>query len=326
MRRGWRWMIAAVSAALLGLLLIFAQMDSRERQAANEVAARQVADWSNDGCRQCHEAVWDEWQASRHAGTWTNPQVRAAFQHFGHDRQCESCHAAEPILFRPPDAAPRLRPASRDSGVDCLVCHLRRDGTVAAARTVVDAPCRPVSSAELVSSQFCGACHTAIYRDWQESRFREENKTCQACHMPADDARPGGRGHLCTGGYDESLVRSGVRMQFHQQADELIVEVTNHATGHNFPGERHNRVLMLQIVQHNADGETLDIQQRTIKGITPFRGESSAEQIRAGETYTDRVEVVAGAATARVELLLKHFPWEREEQALVVHEAELRVQ
>jgi hypothetical protein len=98
-------------------------------------------------------------------------------------------------------------------------------------------------------------------------------------------------------------------MQCRQEDGELVVTVTNHATGHNFPGERHNRVLLLQLTQRAADGRVVVVQQDRIKDITPLRGESSADQIRADQTYESRFTPVEGAVGGEVELLYKRFPW-----------------
>ena len=66
--------------------------------------------------------------------------------------------------------------------------------------------------------------------------------------------------------------------------------------------------------------------ERIIKDITPFRGESSAEQIRAGESSTLQFAIVQGAHLADVRLIYKRFPWIRDEEALVVHREEVPIE
>jgi hypothetical protein len=139
------------------------------------------------------------------------------------------------------------------------------------------------------------------------------------------EGRPGGRSHLCLGGHDEALVRSAATMECTLDGDQLIVRVKNDGAGHNFPGERHNRVLLLQVMEHTSTGEIALAQQKKIKDITPFRGESSAEQIRSGDTFEASFPVVDGAATAKVQLLYKLFPWHPDRDALVVHEQEIEL-
>lgn len=275
-------------------------------------------------CRRCHEAVRREWENSAHARSWTNPQVQGAFQHFGHDRNCESCHAPQPLFTMPAQSPVLLRAEHRETGVDCLTCHLLPDNRgVAARRTLGEsqAPCRPQATPSLTDSSACAACHVAIYKDWTESRYAGEKKTCQVCHMRSE---PGsGVSHICLGGHDDATVRSGAKLACRQEGAELVVAVTNHATGHNFPGERHNRILLVQVIERLPSGEIALARQQLIKGITPFRGESSAEQIRAGDTFEARFPVVDPPVAAEVRLLYKRFPWHPDREALVVHETSL---
>jgi hypothetical protein len=285
-------------------------------------AASPAARLRSAACRQCHAAVWQEWHDSLHAQAFVHPYVQAAFQHFGHDRQCQSCHAAEPVLADL--AAPvALRDADRESGVDCLVCHALADGRIAARRTNSAAPCRPVASETLVASLHCGRCHRAIHDDWQASRLAGTQENCQHCHMPPTDARPGGRSHRCLGGHDEALVRSAAEFTARWEGDQIFVSVLNRRAGHNFPGERHNRILLVQVIERSADGEIARAEQRLIKGITPFRGESSSEQIRFEERFEAAFPAPAPANQATVQLLYKLFPWYADRDALVVAQREL---
>ena len=278
---------------------------------------------TNEQCAACHQQAWKDWQASYHAKAWTDPNVQASFQHFGFDRKCESCHAPEPVLVTGLDKLPVLRKTDQASGVNCLSCHALPDGQVAAARTVADAPCRPVESKLLLSSQSCASCHVAIYEDWLASRYAKEGKSCQSCHMPVPETASTQRSHLCLGGHDEKLVKSGVKMECKQEKQELVVQVTNTATGHNFPGERHNRLLLVQVIQRQTSGKITLAKQVLIKGITPFRGESSAERIRPDETFETRFPVVDGPVDVEVQLLYKLFPWQTDRDALVVHETKM---
>ena len=277
---------------------------------------------SNVDCRRCHEEVWQQWEASYHSRAWSDDAVQATFQHFGFDRQCQSCHAPEPIFVAGLTTPVALRQTDVQSGVNCLSCHALPGGeSVAATRTVSDAPCKPVAVPELSQSQACSGCHVAIYKDWAGSRYEREGKTCQSCHMPAGEG--GVRSHQCLGSHDETLVRSGARMECRIEEDSLVVEVTNHATGHNYPGERHNRMLYVQVLETTADGEIALARQELIKGITPFRGETSAEKIKIDETFTARFSIVKPATLADVQLIYRPFPWYTDRQSLIVHRQEV---
>lgn len=275
-------------------------------------------------CRACHAAVWEEWEQSYHARAWTDPNVQAAFRHFGYDRKCLSCHASEPVLAIGL-APPVLREANLDSGVDCLTCHALPDRSgVAARRTLPEAPCRPIAQPLLTASEHCSTCHVAIYKDWHASRYRQAGQSCQDCHMPPVASRQGGRSHLCLGGHDPPTVRGGAKMTCQVQGQELVVVVVNHATGHNFPGERHNRTLFVQVIQRRDHQITL-ARQELIKGITPFRGESSAEKLQVDQVFEVRFPVVDPPVIAEVQLLYKPFPWYPDRDALIVHSQELLI-
>ena len=281
---------------------------------------------TNSDCRGCHPAVWEEWTGSLHAASWTSADVQAAFDHFGHDRKCESCHAPIPVFVSGLDQPIEFRATRREEGVGCLSCHLLPDGSVAARTSNPNAPCRPVATPALSKSVQCGGCHTAIYDDWQQSDYVAAGKTCQTCHMPRQEARQGGFSHVCLGGHDAATVRSAATLSCEVQANELVVTVTNRGAGHNFPGERHNRVLLVEVIETSADNEIVLGEQQVIKQITPFRGESSAEEIRAGESSILRFAIVEGAQVANVRLLYKRFPWIRDDGALVVHRQEVPIE
>lgn len=299
----------------VGLVLVWWRAPSRSNQEAGSVQNLP----SNESCRHCHERAWDEWSNSRHAQTWRSPEVQAAFQHFGHDRKCRSCHAPVPVFQTGLGQEVAFRSEDRDSGVNCLSCHARADGSVAATRDVPNAPCRPIQTPELTSSRACGVCHDAIHKDWQATEWPSRGKNCQSCHM-RDSTDPARTTHACIGGYNIELVRSAVSMRVARRGDELEVELKNHGAGHNLPGERHNRLLIVDVLVTTADGQIALASQDVVKGVTPFRGESSAERLQYGQTYHSRFPLEPSAARARVRLLYKRFPWFADRQAEVLHE------
>ncbi len=299
----------AAAAIFVGLLLA-------GRHGENPRAA-QPTRLANQDCLRCHAQVWKEWSGSRHAEAWRSEVVQASFRHFGFDRKCESCHAPEPLLAAGIMSDPVLRSVGRESGVDCTSCHALADARVAASRDLPEAPCRPRREPLLADSQACGVCHAAIYRDWQSTRYAAEGKTCQGCHMRTASGKIT---HACTGSRDTALLRSGVRMRARLERDSLWVAVTNHRTGHNYPGERHHRVLLVEVMQYDAAGELVAGEQAQIKGVTPFRGESSAERIRSGQTWRRQFVLAPEASRARVRLLYKLFPWLPDREAFAVAE------
>jgi len=92
------------------------------------------------------------------------------------------------------------------------------------------------------------------------------------------------------------------------------------------------------VVEQKPTGEIVLAQQAEIKKVTPFRGESSADMIRAGETFEARFPAVEpplpfGDAfpcltdgRAVVRLLYKTFPWLTDREALVVDRVEVKLE
>lgn len=316
-----KFLILVGSLGLAGILVLPRLWPGGESQrTGGEPATPTLA---NADCRACHERVWQEWSSSPHASSWVSDDVQGAFRHFGHDRQCESCHAPQPVLVTGLDVPVVLRSADRETGVNCLSCHALPDGRVAARHTLPNAPCQPVETPELATSGHCAGCHTAIYRDWEASPYNAEGRGCHDCHLPPVEGRPSGRSHVCTSSRDPQAIRSGAEMVCQQEGQELVVTVRNQATGHNYPGERHNRILLLQVIERRSDDTVALAEQRIIKAITPLRGESSADQIRPREAFAARFAVVQPAVTADVRLLYKTFPWLADRDALVVHQTRL---
>jgi len=313
------FLICLLAAGLIGL-------GRWQRSHRKDAADTDEALLAERSCRECHAAVWREWEASFHSRAWSDPNVQAAFQHFGNDRQCQSCHAPLPVLVAGVEAPAELRREEPASGVNCLSCHATAGGGVAARRTIADAPCRPVERAELTDGRLCGVCHQSIHEDWRQSRYAAEGQTCQSCHMPDEPGRDGGRSHLCLGGHDPDSVRRGAAIECRREAEELVVSVRNHATGHNYPGERHHRLLQVQVIERDAAGQITLARQMLIKGITPFRGESLDDKIRPDETVEVRFPVVEASVAADVRLLYKLFPWHSDREALVVHQVELQLE
>ena len=77
-------------------------------------------------CLPCHAAVVDEWKASMHAASFTDPQVRAPDQSDDFRKQeCLPCHVSAPIFEHGIETNSRAlaRTERRSDGIDCLSCH-----------------------------------------------------------------------------------------------------------------------------------------------------------------------------------------------------------
>ena len=135
-------------------------------------------------CQKCHQEIFDEWQSSAHAHSFTNPRYRDATDGYEF-LPCISCHAPQPGLS---DDRPGPRDMEQSEGVTCVVCHLE-EGQLAG-------PLDPwlwefvlphkvtVDPERYTSSRFCGRCHEGTFAEWQAAEIDGEKYSCQVCHMP----------------------------------------------------------------------------------------------------------------------------------------------
>jgi len=159
-----------------------------------------------EDCATCHTAHYDEWRASRHAGSATSPvlaallpRVEAAWGTSARDR-CVACHSPG---------------HGGDDGIGCVACHaavgnrgeqngaLVVDTSLPLAGPFADpepTDAHVTSTRSLLGSpSLCGTCHEVHgpglfeeptlteYRTSAEGHF---GTTCADCHMPALDDAP----------------------------------------------------------------------------------------------------------------------------------------
>ena len=198
---------------------------------------------SSTECAACHSEVFAAWEESQHAIAWTNPVVQAQTDGF-QNQNCIDCHAPRPIFTTGVGERVLPRIVRRAEGVDCISCHLLPDGRMAATRTVVDAPCRPVATPELSEPAFCAGCHNqhATVDQWRDSSWPERGQDCVSCHMPrGPDAVADGRGHAFPGADDEALLASAVELRGSRVEDRYVIEVENVGAGHAYPTDERSR-------------------------------------------------------------------------------------
>jgi hypothetical protein len=275
-------------------------------------------------CRSCHPAQFAEWSVSRHAVAWTNPPLKAFAELSLGLEDCVKCHAPAPVLVTGAADLPRERSRDRETGVDCLTCHLATHG-IAGPRGNGQAPCAPAAREELRGSGVCKGCHRTIALDWEESPAAAKGLQCRDCHMPerkgasADSASPG-RSHDPRGGHDPEVLRRAFTFAVRIEGEEAVVTVANPGAGHNFPGERHFRILMVEARVLDESGRTVDESRRILKDVTPIRRARRDSDIRAGERVELRFRpgIPRGAIVAR--LLYKLYPTVLDAEAQVLAE------
>jgi hypothetical protein len=266
-------------------------------------------------CGRCHARVWEEWSRSLHARAWTNENVRRATKDFEIER-CRACHSPQPVLPAGLDREPDFRDFNQDDGVHCLSCHGLADG-VAAARTVEDAPCRPIEDPRLREATMCWPCHQPTHQafdEYETSSAFQDGVRCIDCHMPEHDE--GGFDHGPNGGFSPDFVRKALDWSASVQtdeADELVVTLRNRC-GHKFPGEIPSRSFLARVRFDTGESPTVLLRK-------PHKGEDREDdRLLADEERGLRFAIPAGAARADVRLLFLPLPLMPEEQAFVLGE------
>ncbi len=198
---------------------------------------------SSGECQSCHTQVYEEWQASAHANSWVNPDVRDQSNNFS-NTDCIDCHAPRPIFETGIGKRVLPRASRRNEGVDCIACHVLPGGGVAGTMEGPSAVCRPTARRELTREEFCGVCHDQhkTVQQWKGSRYAEQGIGCIECHMPYRNNDPAqGREHTCKGGHDMDMVKSAVTIRGVREAGAWVIEVENIGAGHSFPTDERSR-------------------------------------------------------------------------------------
>lgn len=166
-------------------------------------------------CMACHEAEYEEWQTSKHAGAFSGTFETHWEQHgksstclpchtTGLDKStgvfefrgvsCEACHGA--FKAGHPQDANMLLPTEAEL---CLTCHEQtfREWQLSghAKANIRCFDCHAVHRQGLrlsiVEAQ-CGTCHAQRLEDFAHGTHRFQGLTCATCHMPS----PGGSGMI----------------------------------------------------------------------------------------------------------------------------------
>jgi len=255
---------------------------------------------SRAACGGCHPRELAEWSRSLHARAWTNANIRLATDGF-RKVECRACHSPLPVLPEGLDQTPDYRDHNQDDGVQCLACHGLAEG-VAAARSLPEAPCRPLAEPRLATAELCWPCHEPTHHAFQEfhaSRAFAEGRRCQDCHMP--ERAEGGHFHGDNGGFNAAFVRRALEWHARVEGDELVLELQNR-TGHKFPGEISSRSFLIRV--RDRRGEPTDLLLRK-----PHRGEEREDdRLVPDEHRVLRFPLAAGDAPASLELRFLPLP------------------
>lgn len=249
-------------------------------------------------CRNCHPAIWREWEKSRHAQSWKDPIYQEAASKIpDREKSCDPCHAPQPILITGIGKMPKLREADRDSGVSCLVCHVDAKGGMHGPPASVDAVVHAniTDEAHQTPIELCGSCHgqpsVPEYNQlasFKHSPAEKAGNNCATCHMPAIkrlqslrsfEPMPGGR-HTWIASRSVDMLKSAAVLKITLAESKAVIYITN-TSGHVLPGGW-SRMVILDVKIYDSGGSVINHEQISISAASGEGG--SDNRIQPGAT------------------------------------------
>jgi len=279
---------------------------------------------SSQQCKECHPAVFAEWQGSHHQIAYTNPEVRELSDDFRKE-ECMDCHLPRPLAVTGFGKRTLPRRTHFDEGISCITCHLGPDGGILARNDRPEVPCKPTASVEFLAVDACESCHNqhGTTDQFRKSRFAKQGNDCSTCHMPEvervrkDGSKRRGRMHVYKGCHDEATLKSAATFAAERDGDELVLSLTNTGAAHNFPTEERHRAvdMVYRFVTKDGPGEW----QRAYRFRQPYRDEMEPinpgnepgenTQLPDGVTKPVRVAIPDGALHAEARLWYRLTPF-----------------
>jgi len=268
----------------LGLLGNPVRADSGPGPAPQYRPAESNVEATNHACESCHPEIAQEWRASFHRQSYTDPAFQRSLVG---ERQpfCRSCHA--------PEAEPVIPPVgwAATAGVACVTCHLPSDALPVAGSAH---PLLRPRTTELAAA--CERCHEFQFPDgdartqpeWMQRTVSEHQASpqqaisCAECHMPLV-GRDGHRSHRFTAGHDPATLRSALTVQATRRGTTLQLRLVPVTVGHALPTGDLFRRLRITAEARTADGDLLARQQRVLA--------RSFEQRRVFGEHAVKIEV-----------------------------------
>ena len=253
-------------------------------------------------CRNCHPAIWREWEKSRHAQAWKDPIYQETAGRIpNREESCDPCHAPQPILITGIEKMPKLRETHRGSGVSCLVCHVDAKGGMHGPPASIDAVVHAniTDEAHQNPTELCGTCHgqPSVPEYNQLASFKHSpaataGKHCATCHMPAikrlqslrsNEPIPGGR-HTWIASRSVDMLKSAADLTITFAKSKAMIHITN-KSGHVLPGGW-TRKLLLDVKIYDSGGSVVGHEQISISGTSGEGGSDNRLQPGATRQFT----------------------------------------
>jgi hypothetical protein len=253
--------IKALGIVTLSLLVFFVAWHWHVYSEVQALKAPRIEQGVHKGalsCAQCHREIYDEWSTrSLHAlataGQSFNDYLgkfKASFllNTFITDAACYSCHGEK----------------TSTEGVNCEICH----GTVIENVSIMEThkvKYKP-GLKTLQEQEFCIKCHDmrsplsldgilTVPEEWRNSQAATKGETCQSCHMKKGVNGLSYHGfdtaHRDVTIYKDDVTIQNAKLQF----PSFSLEIENRITGHALPPSGPTRIMVLEIIFLDIQGE-----------------------------------------------------------------------
>ena len=261
-------MNARINAALTimtTMLVVVVMLALRATAAPSEYASKKPSltdlirpttppQTANATCTDCHGDIADEWRASLHRDSDTDPSYQRSFRREPR-AFCRTCH-------QPEGKSEELAAM----GTACITCH----GTDHATPKQGDAAC---AGCHEFSFPDRGGSTKALDRMQltllEHAQSANATTACVDCHMPkVGEGASAHRSHVFAASRDPDMLRSAVKVSARiVTADgESFAELTLSpgATGHAFPTGDLFRRLAITVEQVDSMGLTMNFERQTL--------------------------------------------------------------
>lgn len=333
-----RTMVAAVSLSACILLLAFDVQDEKNAGAKQDAPELSGINIKNEmkNCAKCHMDVMEEWQASRHAKSWTSPVFQAAIAKLpDKGESCARCHAPDSVPLAGMGKLPNARPDYREFGVNCTTCHM--DGKKYFGPYASKGHGGIMVDPAYLKADFCSSCHgqpevNKAHDQWtsylQSPSHLEDGKSCQSCHMPQvtrkmvksrrrlrKNVQPARkcRTHSFEGAHTSDKAEDAADVTASLEGGKLKVEIDPY-TGHSLPASE-GREVRLAMEFFDAAGKSL----HTASEVWDY---AKKKVLMPGRPNVVEVKAPAGTvkATARLDLVFVVVPGREKEHVVPIGE------
>jgi hypothetical protein len=267
-------------------------------------------------CQVCHADIHKEWGSTLHAFSWRDPIFRAIKANVSDSAtKCDHCHAPESILITGIGKMPKLRTGERDSGINCITCHMDADGAMHGPNGGNSPFHKTKANPAFKEVDLCASCHgqPSVPEHDEVTEFKKGpgkmGMTCHACHMPTEKrvAAAGGPSrivgkHTWFGGFNEMQLKGAASVEAKVENGNVVVNVTN-SSGHPIPAAPYRDIVVLVTATDATNKEVLNKQEVFLKPPAPGMGVD--KRVRANETRALTYPINAQKGTVKVKLVYR---------------------